>query len=69
MYQPGLSSRPAAVLANKIDLEDSDEKLEKLREVINSPELEIIPVSGRNGINLANMLVRIKHLHDKFKQN
>merc|ERR1712227_882195 len=69
MYQPGLSSRPAAVLANKIDLEDSDEKLEILREVINSPELEIIPVSGKNGINLANMLVRIKHLHDKFKQN
>ena len=67
MYQPGLSSRPAAVLANKIDLEDSDEKLDKLTEVINAPDLEIIPVSGRNGSNLANMLVRIKHLHDKFK--
>ena len=66
MYQPGLSSRPAAVLANKIDLEDGGEKLEELRRELREPGLEIIPVSGRTGINLANMLVRIKTLHEQF---
>ena len=69
MYQTGLSSRPAAVLANKIDLESSQEKLERLRRELRDSDLEIIPVSGRTGINLANMLVNIKSLHDKYKGN
>ena len=67
MYQPGLSSRPAAVLANKIDLEDSPDKLELLRRELREADLEVIPVSGRTGINLANMLVRIKSLHEQFR--
>ena len=69
MYQVGLSSRPAAVLANKIDLEDSREKLDQLRREVGEADLEIIPVSGRTGINLANMLVTIKSLHEKFRNN
>ena len=68
-YQAGLSSRPAAVLANKIDLEDSRDKLDQLRRELGEADLEIIPVSGRTGINLANMLVRIKSLHEKFRNN
>ena len=69
MYQPGLSARPAAVLANKIDLEESEEKLASLRAELQAAgsSLELIPVSGRTGINLASMLVRIKQLHDTFK--
>ena len=67
MYQTGLSSRPAAVLANKIDLEDSQEKLEHLRRALSDSQLEIIPVSGRTGLNLSTMLVNIKSLHDKSK--
>ena len=67
MYQTGLSSRPAAVLANKIDLEDGQEKLEHLRRALSDSQLEIIPVSGRTGLNLSTMLVNIKSLHDKSK--
>ena len=66
MYQPGLSTRPAAVLANKMDLEDSEEKLSRLVDEVEEG-VEVIPVSGRTGINLANMLVRIKKLHDQYK--
>ena len=70
MYQKSLSSRPAAVLANKIDLEDSEEKLERLREVVTEDsDVEVIPVSGRTGINLSNMLVRIKQLNDQNRTN
>ena len=67
MYQSGLSSRPAAVLANKMDLEDSEEKYEMLASKLKATDLELIPVSGRTGINLANMLLSIKQLNDKFK--
>ena len=67
MYQSGLSSRPAAVLANKMDLEDSEEKFEMLASKLQSTDLELIPISGRTGINLTNMLLSIKQLHDKFK--
>ena len=67
MYQSGLSSRPAAVLANKMDLDDSEEKLDSLASKLKSADLELIPISGRTGINLTNMLLSIKQLHDKFK--
>jgi len=65
MYQEGLASRPAAVLANKMDMEDTDQKLVQLLERVGE-KVEVIPVSGRTGINLANMLVRLKVLNDQF---
>ena len=67
MYASGLSLRPAAVLANKIDIEDSEDKLERLSSVVSDLNMELIPVSGRMGLNLTEMLVRIKQLHDKFQ--
>ena len=67
MYASGLSLRPAAVLANKIDIEDSENKLERLSSVVSDLNMELIPVSGRMGLNLTEMLVRIKQLHDKFQ--
>jgi len=67
MYASGLSLRPAAVLANKIDIEESEDKLEKLSTIVSRLGMELIPVSGRMGLNLTEMLVRIKKLHDKFK--
>jgi len=65
MYQEGLASRPAAILANKMDVEDADEKLVQLSEMLGK-DTEVIPVSGRTGINLATMLVRLKRLHDQY---
>ena len=69
MYQSGLSTRPAAVLANKIDLEETRDKMERMTEVVRQQNMDLIPVSGRTGINLAEMLIKIKQLHDKFKEN
>jgi len=65
MYQEGLASRPAAILANKMDVVDAEEKLMQLSEMLGK-DLEVIPVSGRTGINLATMLVRLKRLHDQY---
>jgi len=63
MYQEDLSRRPAAILANKMDVEDADEKLVQLSEMLGK-DTEVIPVSGRTGIHLATMLVRLKRLND-----
>jgi len=65
MYQPGLSKRPVAILANKMDLPESEVKLKELMTEMEDT-VEIIPVSGRTGINLAEMLTRIKILHGMF---
>jgi len=66
MFKKGLSSRPAAILANKIDLAESDEKLHIFQKSIGE-NIEVIPVSGKTGINLAEMLTRIKAIHDLQK--
>ena len=64
-YEPGLSLRPSAVIANKMDLEGSSESFLELRERVEA-DTDIIPVSGKMGINLANLLVRIKELNDSY---
>ena len=64
-YEPGLSLRPSAVIANKMDLDGSGESFLELRERVEA-DTEIIPVSGKMGINLANLLVRIKELNDSY---
>jgi len=63
MYQEGLAKRPAAILANKMDIDKADQKLMQLIEKVGE-DIEVIPVSGRTGINLASMLVRLKVLFD-----
>jgi len=62
-YKPGLSSRPSAVIANKMDLEESMGRLHQLREVLGS-DSNIIPISGKMGNNLTHLLTQIKHLHE-----
>ena len=64
-YKPGLSSRPSAVIANKMDLEESEGRLLQLRELL-SNDTNIIPISGKMGNNLTHLLTQIKHLHEDY---
>merc|ERR1719331_712898 len=64
-YKPGLSSRPSAVIANKMDLEESMGRLVQLKEVLGT-DAKIIPISGKMGNNLAHLLTQIKHLHEDY---
>ena len=64
-YSPGLSSRPSAVIANKMDLEESGGRLTQLEEYLGS-DATIIPISGKMGDNLTHLLVLIKQLHDDY---
>ena len=48
-YMPGLSSRPALIAANKMDLEGAAENLEKLRRELAADPTEIIPIAAGTG--------------------
>ncbi|MBQ9788748.1 MAG: GTPase ObgE [Lentisphaeria bacterium] len=54
LYMKGLSKRPALVVANKMDVEISQENLELLREELSSEVLDIIPISA-NENNLGDL--------------
>ncbi|MBQ4337186.1 MAG: GTPase ObgE, partial [Lentisphaeria bacterium] len=49
LYMKGLSSRPAIILANKMDVPESAENLELLQNELASEVIEIIPISADKG--------------------
>lgn len=49
LYMKGLSLRPAIIVANKMDLPESAENLELLRQELASEVIEIVPVSAGTG--------------------
>lgn len=65
-YQPGLGDRPAAVVANKMDLPGT---AERLRELEAACQLEIFPTSGKTGVGLTHMLTRLKQIHSLYSED
>lgn len=66
LYMKGLSKRPAIIIANKMDLPGSEEKLELLREELSNRTWPIIPVTASQGElnNLRDTLREmVKELH------
>ena len=62
LYKTGLSSLPAAVVLNKIDLLENSTNLETQFEHIPLP---LIAVSGKLGTNIANLKVFIRKLYEQ----
>lgn len=60
-YQEGLSNRPHAVVANKIDLPESQENVEELAQ---HTDLPLVPVSAKMGQQLVPLLSLIRLLVD-----
>lgn len=60
-YDPGLSQRPQAVVANKMDLSEAREKLEILK---NSVTQRVIPVSALTGENTEELILHLRELYD-----
>ncbi|KAG0725404.1 Mitochondrial ribosome-associated GTPase 2 [Chionoecetes opilio] len=60
-YQEGLSLRPHAVVANKMDLPQAQDNLEKLRARIDLP---LVPVSAKMGDQLAPLMALLRYLVD-----
>uniref|UniRef100_A0A8C2PC78 Mitochondrial ribosome-associated GTPase 2 n=1 Tax=Capra hircus TaxID=9925 RepID=A0A8C2PC78_CAPHI len=61
-YDEGLSKRPYAVVANKIDLPQARARLPQLQARLGQ---EAIALSAATGENLEELLLRLKELHDR----
>ncbi|XP_077368238.1 mitochondrial ribosome-associated GTPase 2 [Festucalex cinctus] len=62
-YEPGLSQRPHAVVANKIDLRQARENLETLKSRVTR---RIIPVSALTGHNTEELILHLRELYDGY---
>lgn len=61
-YQPGLSSRPHAVVANKSDLPMAAENLRRLREHVNLP---VLAISAKYKTDIEPLLVQLKAMYEQ----
>ena len=64
-YSKGLSQRPHAVIANKIDLPDASENFERLREYAKKNGIaEVICTSAKHGTNLRQVLDFVRRMKE-----
>lgn len=61
-YNANLMRRPMLIAANKMDITEGDEQLNRLREAL--PEYEIFPISAATGEGLKPLIYRISDLLD-----
>ncbi|CAN9515375.1 unnamed protein product [Ophioblennius macclurei] len=64
-YEPGLSERPQAIVANKMDLPEAQEKLELLKSQVTQ---RVIPVSALTGQNTEELILHLRELYDGYLQ-
>jgi GTP-binding protein len=64
LYMKGLSKRPSVIIANKMDLPESADNLELLRDELSSELIEIIPASAELSENLAEVINKFSELVD-----
>ncbi|XP_072223679.1 mitochondrial ribosome-associated GTPase 2 [Leuresthes tenuis] len=64
-YEPGLSQRPQAIIANKMDLSEAREKLETLKSHVTQ---RVIPVSALTGQNTEELILHLRELYDGYLQ-
>ncbi|XP_008298220.1 mitochondrial ribosome-associated GTPase 2 [Stegastes partitus] len=64
-YEPGLSQRPQAIIANKMDLPEAKEKLQTLK---NQVTQRVIPVSALTGHNTEELILHLRELYDGYLQ-
>ncbi|XP_030589833.1 mitochondrial ribosome-associated GTPase 2 [Archocentrus centrarchus] len=64
-YELGLSQRPQAIIANKMDLPEAQEKLETLKSHISQ---RVIPVSALTGQNTEELILYLRELYDGYLQ-
>ena len=63
-YLPGLSRRPNAIIANKIDLEEARINADKFRGSLDSENTSLILVSAKQSQNILQLLTFIRQMRD-----
>lgn len=61
-FNEQLAGRPQIIVANKMDLSTAQENLPLLEKYY--PNFEIIPISGKMGMNLTKFLVTLRKIYD-----
>ncbi|XP_051281866.1 mitochondrial ribosome-associated GTPase 2 [Dicentrarchus labrax] len=64
-YEHGLSQRPQAIIANKMDIPEAREKLETLKSLVTQ---RVIPVSALTGQNTEELILHLRELYDGYLQ-
>ncbi|XP_035378260.1 mitochondrial ribosome-associated GTPase 2 isoform X2 [Electrophorus electricus] len=64
-YEPGLSARPHAIVANKMDVAGTLDKLDTLRGRVTQ---RVIPVSALTGQNTEELILYLRELYDGQQQ-
>ncbi|XP_023020338.2 mitochondrial ribosome-associated GTPase 2 isoform X1 [Leptinotarsa decemlineata] len=64
-FNEDLIARPQLVIANKIDLPDTEENITKLKE---HTDLPVIPVSAKVGTNVLELLKEIRIIYNEYKE-
>ncbi|XP_078507717.1 mitochondrial ribosome-associated GTPase 2 [Lissotriton helveticus] len=62
-YEEGLSTRPHAIVGNKMDLHESQENLPLLRQRVKE---KVIPLSAITGQNVEELLLHLRELYDSY---
>ncbi|XP_029995845.1 mitochondrial ribosome-associated GTPase 2 [Sphaeramia orbicularis] len=62
-YEPGLSTRPHAIIANKMDLPEAQEKLHTLKSLVTH---RVIPISALTGQNTEELILHLRELYDGY---
>lgn len=62
-YEPDLSQRPQAIIANKMDLPDAQGKLGALKSLV---ARRVIPVSAVTGQNTEELVLHLRELYDGY---
>lgn len=62
-YKSGLSSRPHAIIGNKIDVPGAKDNLRELSLAMNMP---VYPVSAKYRIGIDSLLVHLRYMYDKY---
>ncbi|XP_028848484.1 mitochondrial ribosome-associated GTPase 2 [Denticeps clupeoides] len=62
-YEPGLSQRPQAIVANKVDLPEARANLDTLRALVTQ---RVIPVSAVTGHNTEELILHLRELYDGY---
>ncbi|XP_073679190.1 mitochondrial ribosome-associated GTPase 2 [Garra rufa] len=65
-YNPLLSHRPHAIVANKMDLPEAKANLENLRSRLHQT---VIPVSALTGDNTGQLILHLRHMYDSDLPN
>lgn len=60
-FSDELAERPKMIVANKVDLEESQNNLDLLQHHVDVP---VIPISAKMGTNIANLLREIRTVYD-----